>query len=389
MLPIDVLSSFAICGAGALVAAALLRPSLAYDDASTEVLRISRASYALIGLGMTQIVLNPLPLAAWSQAALAFAAVGGLCTMAWAMAALSGHILPRKPMWLTLAGLLFALLALMPLGTRGITWFLTWGLTLASTLALLLGRRLVLRPRDLNERLAGIVIVLSVATSVLRTTFLFAWGGPYQPHMLHMPPPLVTLYALLYGMLPILFAMLLLNVLNARLQARLQQRAMTDPLTGTLNRLALAEGAVGLIGRMRGSERLAVVMIDLDHFKQVNDRLGHASGDAVLRHAAALLRDQLRPEALLARFGGEEFVVLVPVPDLPGASRVAERLRSALSDSPWDILVPGLQSLTASLGLTLLEPAESVERALARADEALYRAKHGGRNQVQVGLAAA
>jgi diguanylate cyclase (GGDEF)-like protein len=209
------------------------------------------------------------------------------------------------------------------------------------------------------------------------------------PHAAHAATAGETLYALLNGLQPILFAMLLLDVLNARLQARLHQRAMTDALTGAMSRLPLAEGAAGLIGRMHGSsERLAVVMIELDHFKQINDRIGHASGDAVLRHAAALLRAQLRPEALLARFGAEEFVVLVALPVLPGASRVAERLRSALCDSPWDGLVPGLQSVTASLGVSLLEPAESVERALARADEALYRAKHGGRNQVQVALTA-
>jgi diguanylate cyclase (GGDEF)-like protein len=109
----------------------------------------------------------------------------------------------------------------------------------------------------------------------------------------------------------------------------------------------------------------------------------------VLRHAVQVLQAQLRGEALLARYGGEEFVVLVPVSDLPVARRVAERMRRALEETTWPDVVPGLIKVTASLGVTLLARDESLEHALARADEALYRAKNGGRNQVQVGLAAA
>jgi diguanylate cyclase (GGDEF)-like protein len=109
----------------------------------------------------------------------------------------------------------------------------------------------------------------------------------------------------------------------------------------------------------------------------------------VLRHAAEDIRAQLRPDALLARYGGEEFVALVPVADLPSARRVAERMRRGLEHTVWSDVVPGLMKVTASVGVTLLAHGESLEPALARADEALYRAKHGGRNQVQVSMAAA
>ncbi|MGZ5205623.1 MAG: GGDEF domain-containing protein, partial [Caldimonas sp.] len=195
---------------------------------------------------------------------------------------------------------------------------------------------------------------------------------------------------LLYGVLPVVFAMLLHNVINARLLARLHQRAMTDHLTGSLSRHALADGASTLIAHARQADGgLAVIMVDFDHFKQINDRHGHAGGDSVLRHAVQVLQAQLRGEALLARYGGEEFVVLAPVPDLPVARRVAERMRQALEETAWSDVVPGLIKVTASLGVTLLARDESLEHALARADEALYRAKNGGRNQVQVGLAAA
>jgi diguanylate cyclase (GGDEF)-like protein len=126
-------------------------------------------------------------------------------------------------------------------------------------------------------------------------------------------------------------------------------------------------------------------MVDLDNFKTVNDTLGHAAGDQVLRRAAELLRSALRHDALLVRYGGEEFVAIVPVADLALACQVAERLRVVLAQAPWGELIPGLQAVTTSVGVTLLEVGEPMEQALSRADEALYRAKSGGRNQVQVG----
>ena len=229
-----------------------------------------------------------------------------------------------------------------------------------------------------------------VLSSLLRASYLWTWRGPYESHLMHVPPMLVTLFTLLYGVLPVVFAMLLHNVINARLLVRLHQRATVDHLTGSLSRHALAEGASTLIaGARRRGGQLAAIMVDLDLFKQINDRHGHAGGDAVLRQAAQVLQTHLRGDALLVRYGGEEFVALVPVPDLPAARRVAERMRQGLEATPWPDVLTGLLAVTASLGVTLLASDESLEHALARADEALYRAKNGGRNQVQVGLAAA
>jgi diguanylate cyclase len=205
-----------------------------------------------------------------------------------------------------------------------------------------------------------------------------------------VPPLMITPFTLLYGVLPVVFATLLQNVINARLLARMHQRAMTDHLTGSLSRHALAEGAAALVAQARAGEgRLAVIMVDLDHFKQINDRHGHAGGDAVLRQVAQVLGTQLRGETLLARYGGEEFVALVQVADLPVARRVAERMRLGLEETMWLDVLPGLGRVTASFGVSLLATDESLEQALARADEALYRAKHAGRNQVQMALAAA
>lgn len=390
MLQLDVLSSFAICGAGALVGAAMLRPSLTHDAAAAEALRICRSGYAVIGVGLLQPAVLEVPLPLWSQATMAFGAVGGVIIIGWAVAALAGERTARTAMWLTLAAVFAVVLAALPAGTQGMTVVCTLGLAAGSSLTTWLGRRLLWRPRDMHERLIGVTIVLMVVSSALRASYLLTWSGPYESHLMYLPPMMVTPFTLLYGVLPVVFAMLLHNVINARLLARLHQRAMTDHLTGSLSRHALVDGASTLIAHARqGDGGLAVIMVDFDHFKQINDQHGHAGGDSVLRHAVQVLQAQLRGEALLARYGGEEFVVLAPVSDLPVARRVAERMRQALEETTWPDVVPGLIKVTASLGVTLLARDESLERALGRADEALYRAKNGGRNQVQVGLAAA
>jgi diguanylate cyclase (GGDEF)-like protein len=390
MYQLDVLSAFAICGAGSLVGAALVRPSIAGDEAGTEALQICRGAFAAIGVGLVQIVAVDGPPPLWSQAAMSIGGVAGVTMIGWTLAALGGARSSRVSMWLVLAIAFAAMLAALPLGTRGMTYYITLSLMASSTLMTWLGRRVLLRPRDINERLLGATVLMMLISSWLRASFLLTWDGPFEPHLLYVPPLLVTPFALMYGVLPIVFTMLLVNVIGARLHLRLHQRAMTDQLTGALSRHALAEGASMLVARLReGGGRLAVIMVDLDHFKQVNDRHGHAGGDAVLRHAAKVLQSRLRADALLARYGGEEFVVLAPVDDLPVARRVAERMRQGLETAGWSDLLPGLATVTASLGVAVLEADESLEHALGRADEALYRAKNGGRNQVQVGLFAA
>jgi len=390
MLHLDVLSSFALCGAGALVGAAMLRPSLTPDSRDAEALRICRAAYAALGLGLVLPVAQDLPLPLWSQAVMVLGTLAGVITIGWALAALSGMRAPLAALWPTLTAVLCLVLGAWPEGTRGMSGACALGLAAASSVLCGLGWRLLLRPRDVHERVIGMTMVLMLLSSLLRASYLFTWNGPWESHLLHVPPALVTPYALLYGVLPVVFATLLHNVIHARLLARLHQRAMTDHLTGLLSRHALAEGAAALVERARAtSGRLAVLMVDLDHFKQINDRHGHTGGDAVLREASRLLQSLLRTDALLARYGGEEFVVLVPVTDVALARRVAERLRAGIESYEWSEVLPGLDALTVSVGVTLLSPDEALESALERADEALYRAKNGGRNQVQMGLAAA
>lgn len=163
-------------------------------------------------------------------------------------------------------------------------------------------------------------------------------------------------------------------------QRRMRQLATTDPLTGCLNRLAFLEL---LPGWLRACERASaepqLLMIDIDHFKQVNDKHGHQIGDQVLREIADLLRSQLRGGDLLIRWGGEEFVVLVHSHGDDDA--LAERLRSIVANHMMSASGKRL-TVTISIGLCQWLPPETLEAAVARADLALYAAKQGGRNRV-------
>ncbi|MBK1736241.1 hypothetical protein CKO15_13405 [Halorhodospira abdelmalekii] len=154
--------------------------------------------------------------------------------------------------------------------------------------------------------------------------------------------------------------------------------AMTDPLTGLANRYAAEERfGAELANARRSGQPLAVLMLDLDHFKRINDSHGHDAGDQVLVSISKAIQAEMRGEDLLARWGGEELVALLPHTDLDGAAYLAERCRAAVAGArPLNLMV------TASIGAAELAPDESYRSLLQRADLALYRAKSSGRNQV-------
>jgi diguanylate cyclase (GGDEF)-like protein len=159
--------------------------------------------------------------------------------------------------------------------------------------------------------------------------------------------------------------------------AQRRAQSLQDPLTELGNRQALREAIDGVeAGRQSERRRYAVLVIDLDHFKQVNDRFGHVAGDAALRHAARTITGALRASDRAFRMGGEEFVVILPDADVPEAHVVAERIRAAVEESP--VTHEGVTiALTASLGV-----AAGGAHAIHAADRALYDAKHAGRNRV-------
>ncbi|MFQ5783826.1 MAG: PleD family two-component system response regulator [Alphaproteobacteria bacterium] len=161
--------------------------------------------------------------------------------------------------------------------------------------------------------------------------------------------------------------------------------AVTDSLTGLYNRLYLTSYLASLIDRHRtGGKPLSAAMLDIDHFKGVNDGYGHDVGDGVLRELADRLNRFVRASDLVARLGGEEFVVVMPDTDVATAEAVTGRLRCEIAGAPFvsEMIEGGLQ-ITVSIGVAgLLDGGDTTEALLKRADEALYEAKRGGRNRV-------
>ena len=162
-----------------------------------------------------------------------------------------------------------------------------------------------------------------------------------------------------------------------------RQKALIDPLTGLPNRAAWSERLDHEVNtwHQRGNS-LSLAMLDLDHFKRINDGYGHLAGDKVLKIIANLLRKYLRPNDFIARFGGEEFVLLMPDSALEEALAVGEGLRAAIEACPFHFKGEPV-TITMSMGLAQFQPGERSDLALKRADEALYRAKAAGRNRVQ------
>jgi diguanylate cyclase (GGDEF)-like protein len=174
-----------------------------------------------------------------------------------------------------------------------------------------------------------------------------------------------------------------LAIANRRLLSALQGQADTDARTGLSNSRAFDRAIEEALSGLQAGETLGVMMLDLDHFKDVNDRHGHPAGDEALRVFSGVLRSCMRDGDLAARYGGEEFAVLLAGVDHVGAQAVAERIRRR-TESTLISLAPGVtERLTVSIGLALA-PDQSIERLtlLRLADEALYNAKQTGRNRV-------
>lgn len=162
--------------------------------------------------------------------------------------------------------------------------------------------------------------------------------------------------------------------------ATMREVASTDPLTGLLNRRALADHLAAAHALVRrGSQPMSAILMDVDHFKSINDQKGHAAGDQVLVALSALLAAQLRGSDRVGRWGGEEFLVLAPATRLAAARDLAERIRRAVEAADW----PGGRRVTVSLGVAECRPEDSLDGLVQRADQALYAAKAAGRNCVR------
>ncbi len=165
------------------------------------------------------------------------------------------------------------------------------------------------------------------------------------------------------------------------------EMALTDPLTGFYNQRYLMRHLTALLSAAQPNG-IAVMMVDVDHFKSVNDRWGHAVGDRALKAVAEMLRGRTRVFDSIARYGGEEFVVVIPGAGPLDAMTAAERLRSSIARMEFEPMPGTTHSLTVSIGISFSGHQTTAEEMLKVADHAMYRAKHGGRNRVELTLPA-
>ncbi len=231
-----------------------------------------------------------------------------------------------------------------------------------------------------HGRIAGRYFLAAALTTMVGTamTALAVWHG--------LPYTSITFHAAGWGVVieGILLALALAYRMRQHQQARQQaeQLASTDPLTGLLNRRAFFEHAgPAWSTALRSDRHLSVMMADIDHFKEINDGHGHAMGDKVLAEISRLLAAACRSGDIAARWGGEEFVLLLPETDAAQACLLAERLRSEIESLKFGSAAQGFR-LSASFGIAQLGDHESLDKLIRDADDWLYRAKQTGRNRV-------
>ena len=233
-------------------------------------------------------------------------------------------------------------------------------------------------PRAFPSRFTVVILLLHAGVLLLR--FFSAWM-PLEEEGLLTPTRVQSLYVGSNALMLLALGMGLILLAGDRLRAEFEHIASHDPLTQVLTRRVFMDACTQELARCRRHGRsMALLLLDIDHFKAINDTHGHQTGDQVLvdfsRRIAGLLR---RPD-LLARFGGEEFVLLLPETSQEEAVAVAERILARVAEP-----VEGLPPITVSIGVATNRPDEAeIDALLARADRALYKAKDEGRNRVEV-----
>jgi diguanylate cyclase (GGDEF)-like protein len=382
-VPID-LPTIAVFGAlqALLLAPLLLTATRTYTGAARSSLRIWGTVLLLQALGWLLMGLRGHASAWWS-----IVLANGVLMVSYAETTRALRLLlgvPQRRHWLAAIGLA---------GWLGITWFavvrfdyrmrmyFAAGSLLVYLLMLAWPLRHALRRGGSNAQRVMLLVLLGALLCWSARLVELAMRPTLAADLLiHSPANAVLL---VYSALePVLASIAFLLIYNETAQAQLQRLARTDPLTGMLNRLALDDEADRLFIRARqAGTPLSVLMVDVDHFKRINDSFGHAVGDRVLATLARNLDAAVWPPARLGRMGGEEFLVLLPGTGLAEGLALAGQLRAAAGQlpSPSSEVPP----VTISAGIATLDAGDADAQALVRrADRALYEAKRAGRNRV-------
>ncbi|MEY4765360.1 MAG: hypothetical protein RI907_2033 [Pseudomonadota bacterium] len=384
MLQLDVFTCYAVTGASALAGLGLL--SLIRTDQPRLIYALGLFRWAMLCLsGMLAIWLAPDALRPQALKAAIGLAVSGIALLAWAFRHLHGGRIPPMlgvAVCIACAGLPWA----AGLGGHDTAYVRVVASLFAMVSTFMVVDQGLVTWR--HRRAQGTDLVLLTAAVLFAFNWLvicgWVWAHPGAPkaYWLDGPEWLLPWTSVGFAVLPLGVASVVFASINARLQQQLRARALSDDLTGALSRRGLRELGDRMLAFRQGPHGvLAVFMLDLDYFKDVNDRYGHAVGDEVLRHVVLVVREHLREDALVARYGGEEFTVMLPLRSRSEALLVAERLREVIELSPCEVGQLAIR-VTVSIGVAIHHEPATLEDDLARADAALYEAKRAGRNRV-------
>ena len=253
-------------------------------------------------------------------------------------------------------------------------------LFLTMVLALLQGARSFARDLRIEMRVLALLVGGIGVLNAIKCVAILSHGL----QVLDMGSHFQTVFYLYMSFLGTVLPPVVVWLVLRRLSDELQLLAVLDPLTGVLNRRGLLDG-LGAHFRARSASAVHLLMVDIDHFKLINDSHGHAIGDKVLCRVAAALEHAVRQGDLVCRLGGEEFVVVVLDSDATGALHLAERLRAAVADAGVD--APGVPCIRCTATIGVSQPFASLDalnEVIQQADAALYRGKQAGRNRVEL-----
>lgn len=341
----------------------------------------ARRSMMIQGVGWGALALAAMWKGQWQDWLLSSIAMACIASSLWWLyLALEGWLGPR-PLKRTLAAICIAMPLGYALAFESYPLRVGWANLLIAAQALIVARAALGPTGPLRGRwrwaLCGCLIVMATLTAARGVL-----GGFFtELYPTFLAPTPVNLLALLAASTTLAIGDIAMMVAwHEESDVELQRQAVTDPLTGQLNRHGWNRRAEALVaGALRQGHPLSLVAIDLDHFKRINDRHGHATGDEVLRVFGRALARCVRTEDLVARMGGEEFCLLLPGSRSENARSVDARLRVELAHEA--AALPGID-IGFSSGLATLRADDSLDALMSRADHALYRAKEDGRNRL-------